>query len=53
MCRVKERRKQSTYNMPRTIQVENGSLTAAVFITLGGMGRKCEVNTPEERRKIL
>ena len=39
--------------MPRTIQVENGSLTAAVFITLGGIGRKCEVNTPEERRKIL
>ena len=46
--------------MPRTIQVEKGSLTAAVFSTLGWMGRECDKlvrqsseDEPEERRTIL
>ena len=28
--------------MPRAIQIERGSLTAAVFSTSGGMGRECD-----------
>ena len=48
--------------MPRLIQVEKGSLVAAVFSTSGGIGRECEKLLrqiynyevePEERREIL
>ena len=46
-----------TEYMPRTIQVEKGSLTAAVFSTLGWMGdklvRQSSEVEPEERRTIL
>ena len=38
--------------MPRLIQVEKGSLTAAVFSTSGGMGRECDKLVRQSAMKL-
>ena len=39
---VSHEAEKNTEYMPRLIQVEKGSLTAAVFSISGGMGRECD-----------